>query len=198
MIRNTNKVFCCSAVLLVLQACSGGETSKNGESASATTTASPAIQDDASSASAARGPLTLTAADLDGFEKGFRREIELVRAAQDRASKATTPAERGEAIQASFEDRTMADAAPASGLSPERYRLVREAVYGVIETLDFQGNIEGPKQMDMTRADDATKARLSGDAYAVVDPAGAALLKSRLSTIVPVYVEYVNLTVVGG
>src|SRR5687768_13497995 len=177
-------------VIAVLAACGAGDTP-----AVADTTA---VTQEPSSIPANAGPLTLTAVDLDGFEKGFRREIELVRAAQDRASKATTPAERGEAIQASFEDRTMADAAPASGLSPERYRLVREAVYGVIETLDFQGNIEGPKQMDMTRADDATKARLSGDAYSTLDPAGAALLKSRLSTIVPIYVEYVNLTAVGG
>jgi hypothetical protein len=42
------------------------------------------------------------------------------------------------------------------------------------------------------------KARLAADPYSVLDPAGAAALKSRLDRIVPLWVAYINLTAVGG
>ncbi|HVF40393.1 MAG TPA: hypothetical protein VM939_10865 [Gemmatimonadaceae bacterium] len=149
-------------------------------------------------AGATTGPLTITTADLDGFEKGLAREIELVKAAKDRASKATDAQARGEAIQAAFEQNTMAQAAPVTGLSPERYVLVRQRLHELIQTLDFQGKIEGPMSLDTARADAASKARLTSDPYAALDPAGAAALRSRLDRIVPKWVEYVNLTVAGG
>jgi hypothetical protein len=151
-----------------------------------------------STATSANEPFVLTSADLDGFEKGFAREIELVRAAQERSAKATTAQERGEAIQASFEDRTMADAAPVSGLSPARYIEVRKKLTEILQTLDFQGKIEGPMQMDTARASADMKDRLAGDPYASLDPAGAAALKTRLGRIVPLWARYVNLTAVGG
>ncbi len=143
-------------------------------------------------------PLTLTAADLDGFEKGLAREIELVRAAKDRASKATDPKTRGEAIQAAFEQNTMNQAAPMSGLSAERYGVVRQHLHELLQTLDFQGKIDGPMSLDTARADAASKARLASDPYATLDPAGAAALKSRLSRIVSVWVRYITLTIAGG
>ena len=174
-------------IIAGLQACRGND-SRHASDTAQTQEGSPE----------STGPLTLTAADLDGFEKGLRREIELVREGQARSSNATTPQERGEAIQATFETRTIPDAAPASGLPPERYKLVRETVYQLLETLDFQDKIDGPKSMDMTRAGAEMKARMAGDPYAALDPSGAEILKSRLDRIVPIYVEYVNLTVVGG
>jgi hypothetical protein len=97
-----------------------------------------------------------------------------------------------------FETRTIPDAAPASGLSPERYKLVRETLHELLETLDFQGNIDGPKSMDMSRASPETRARLESDPYSALNPASAAALKARLDRIVPIYVEYVTLTAVAG
>jgi hypothetical protein len=142
--------------------------------------------------------LTLTTADIDGFEKGIARETELVRAAQQKSSAATTSKERGEAIQAGFEINTIPAAAPATGLSADRYKLVRETLSTLLTTLDFQGKIDGPQSIDTSRADALMKARLAADPYSVLDPAGAAALKSRLDRIVPLWTEYINLTAVGG
>ena len=146
----------------------------------------------------ANAPMTLSAADIDGFEKGLKREIEIVKEGKIRASKAMTSVERGNAIQSTFEENTMKEAVPASGLSFERYHLVRGTLSRLLTTLDFQGKIDGPQSVDTTLADSAMKARLASDPYSVLDAQSAQLLKSRLNEIVPTWVEYVNLTVVGG
>ena len=174
--------------LACLAACSTKEVSDS---------SSPPAQQ-ATSASATETPVTLTAADIDGFEKGLKREIELVKDGHDRASKAITAVERGNAIQSTFEENTMKEAVPASGLSFERYHLIRGVLGKLLTTLDFQGKIDGPQSVDTALADSAMKARLSSDPYVVLDPAGANLLKSRLSEIVPIWVEYVKQTVVSG
>lgn len=144
------------------------------------------------------GVLTLSAADLAGFEKGLARELELVRAASARNLNAPTPEERAAAREAMLPDKTIAEAAAVTGLSPERYRVVRERLHGILRTLDFQGKIDGPMSMDTTRASPEMRQMLASDAYAALDPAGAAALKARIDRIVPVWAEYVNLTAVAG
>jgi hypothetical protein len=104
-------------------------------------------------------PLELTSDTLDAYERGLKKEIEAVRAAQQRSGTATTAQERGEAIQASFEDATIPPGAAAAGLSVEQYRGLRETVNGIFRTLDFQGRIDGPLSIDLSRADAATKER---------------------------------------
>lgn len=178
-------------------ACSGDKTADAVDTGAAATAAGAPAGDAQASEVAAR-PLTLTAADLDGFEKGIARETQLVKEAQERSRTATTPQARGEAIQAAFEDNTIAAAAPVTGLSPERYKLVRETLGTIMTTLDFQGKIDGPQSVDTALAGPAMKARLSSDPYATLDPAGAEALKARLGRITPVWVEYITLTAVGG
>lgn len=151
-----------------------------------------------SSVPESNAPMSLSAADIDGFEKGLKREIEIVKEGKIRASKAMTSVERGNAIQSTFEENTMKEAVPASGLSFERYHLVRGTLSRLLTTLDFQGKIDGPQSVDTTLADSTMKARLASDPYSVLDAASAQLLKSRLNEIVPTWVEYVNLTIVGG
>lgn len=143
-------------------------------------------------------PMTLTAADFDGFEKGMKHEIALVEDAHHRASTATSPQERGNAIQSAFEENTMAAAVPVSGLSLERYRLVRQTLSRILVTLDFQEKIDGPQSVDTTLADSAMKARLKSDPYSALDAASAVALKARLSRIAPVWIEYAKLTAVNG
>lgn len=143
-------------------------------------------------------PVSLTAADIDGFEKGIARETQLVREGQERARKAVTPVERGNAIQSTFEENTMAGAIPASGLSLERYRLVRQTLSRLLTTLDFQGKIDGPQSVDTAHADAEMKARLASDPYAALDPASAELVKSRLDGLVKGWIEYITLTAVSG
>ena len=144
------------------------------------------------------GPITLSAADFDGFEKGIAREAQLVREATATAASAATPQERGAAIQAGFEQNTMAAAAPVTGLSAERYKLVRETLSRILTTLDFQGKIEGPQSLDTSRADAATRERLRSDPYLELDSASAAELKSRMSRIAPLWIAYINLTALAG
>ena len=95
-------------------------------------------------------------------------------------------------------EKTIVEAAPVTGLSPDRYREVCEKLHGILRTLDFQGKIDGPMSMDTTRATPEMRQMLSSDAYAALDPASAAALKARIDRIVPVWAEYVNLTAVAG
>lgn len=143
-------------------------------------------------------PVELTAADLDAFERGFAKEIEVVRAAQKRQESASTPEERSAAAQAQWEDQTEPEGARATGLSPERYRAIRETVTRVIETLDFQGKIEGPKSIDLERSSPEMRQRVEGDAFAGLTTASAAALRARMDRLVPLWVEYVNLIAVAG
>jgi hypothetical protein len=152
----------------------------------------------ASAATSSSGPVALTDADLDVYERGLRKEIELVKAAQERARAATTPQARGEAMQAQWKEQTMPEAARAIGVAPERYRQVRETVHQVLQTLDFQGKIEGPMQMDTAHAPPEMKARLARDPMADLPPASAAALRARLDRLAPVFAEYATLTAVGG
>ena len=139
-----------------------------------------------------------TAADLDAWERGMKKEIELVKAAQARSAAAKTPAERSAAAQAGFETATAPEAARAVGANPKRYLETRRTVDRVLETLDFQGKIPGPKELNLELASDDMKQRLSSDPFVELDPASAALLKERLDRVAPIWIEYTQLTAVGG
>jgi hypothetical protein len=182
------------ALLIVATACGGGDP----ELVTSDTAAKVAADPVNTTQNSAQSLLTLSAADLDGFEKGIARETQLVREAADRASQATTPEARGEAIQAGFETNTIPAAVPATGLSRERYQIVRSTLSTILTTLDFQEKIDGPQSIDPAKADAAMKARLAADPYSALDAASADAFKARLGRIVPVWVEYVRLTAVGG
>jgi hypothetical protein len=142
--------------------------------------------------------IELNADMLNAFERGLRAEIAAVRAAQKRSSEAKTPQERGEAIQASFETATVPIGAAAAGLGVDRYRALRETVDEVFRTLDIQGKIDGPISYDLSRADEATKQRLSRDPFADLPPASADALRAHMDRLVPVWLDYVKLTAVAG
>ena len=173
---------------LLITGCTSSETKTSQDSAAVTSTATdPAAE-----------AITLSAADLDGFEKGLAHEIHLVKEGKEQARRATTAVARGNAIQSTFEENTMAKAVPASGLSLERYRLVRQTLSRLLTTLDFQGKIDGPQSVDTAFADAEMKARIASDPYSALDRSSAELLKGRLDRVVPLWIEYINLTVVGG
>jgi hypothetical protein len=140
----------------------------------------------------------LTGETLDALERGLRRETQLVRDASARSSSATTPEERGRALQDGFPDRTIPIAAAEVGMSAPRYRAVRETVGRVLTALDFQGKIDGPMSVDTANADAALRARLTSDPFAELTPRSADALRARMDRLVPVWIEYVNLTAVGG
>jgi hypothetical protein len=181
-------------LLVMMTACTSADTKATTDSAMRTYDAETGAPATPTRSSA----ISLTETDLDGFEKGLAREIYLVKDGQLRAQRATTPVERGNAIQSTFEENTMAKAVPESGLPLERYRLVRQTLSRLLTTLDFQGKIDGPQSVDTAHADAEMKARLASDPYSALDPASAELVKGRMDRIVPLWIEYINLTVVGG
>ena len=180
--------------VLTLAACGGG-----GAGTGDTTAAvAPAAGDAPASASGAETAYAFTEADLDAWERGLAREIELVREAQARASAATTPQARGEATQAQWAETTVPQAAQSLGAAGANYAATRRTVHRVLETLDFQGKIDGPMELDTTRVAPEQRARLTMDPYAELAPASAAALKARLDRVVPRWIEYVKLTAVAG
>ena len=184
-------------VLTLLAAgCGGG-----GSGDAADTAAGAATGDAAPAAAAASGEeaaYAFTEADLDAWERGLAKEIELVRAAQARANAATTPQARGEATQAQWAEQTIPQAAQSLGAAGANYAATRRTVHRVLETLDFQGKIDGPMSLDTTRVAPEQRARMTMDPYGELAPASAAALKARLDRVVPRWIEYVNLTAVAG
>lgn len=141
---------------------------------------------------------TIIAQDLDGFEKGLAEEIRLVKEGKERAARASSPTERGNAIQSTFEENTTRSAIPVSGLSFERYHQVRDLMGRLLTTLDLQDRIPGPQSVDTAFADSTMKARLNSDPYNELDSASAQLIQSRLDRIAPMWIEYTKLTIAGG
>ena len=187
------KAFGLVVLIVSLAGCSG-DAKTSADSVAATAPEATVASEPASES----GPVTLTAADLDGFEKGIVRETHLVREGQVRAGKAVTPVERGNAIQSTFEENTITGAIQASGLSLERYRLVRQTLSRLLTTLDFQGKIDGPMQIDLSRVDEATKARIARDPFTDLSPESAAALRAAMDRLVPIWIEYVKMTAVAG
>ena len=182
------------ALVVSVAGCSGGRSD-----------AVPAADSARSVPSALRTPATnvespfeLTDADLDAYARGMQKEIELVKAARARADSAKTPEERGAATQAAFETATAPAAAQAIGAPLERYQATRRAVNRVFETLDFQGKIPGPMQIDTARASPEMKKRLHSDPFDDLTPASAAALRARLDSLSRVWIEYVNLVALNG
>jgi hypothetical protein len=79
-----------------------------------------------------------------------------------------------------------------------RYRQVRATVNRVLQTLDFQGKIDGPQEIDAANASPELKQRLASDPFAELAPASAAALRARLDAVVQAYVGYMNLVAVNG
>jgi hypothetical protein len=142
--------------------------------------------------------IVFTAGDVAALEKGLAREADMVRAARERGNNATTPEERGKAAQDEWEDQTIPAGAQAAGLSVERYREVRETVTHVLETLDFQGKIDGPLEIDVEHAAAEMKQRLAVDPFTQLATASVVALRARMGTIVPVWVHYMQLTALNG
>jgi hypothetical protein len=189
------------SVLLLAAACGKKDDGTNGQPSDATVAQSAASSSETASPSAASGqsaPAELTSANLDAYALGIAKEIELVRAAQERAKTATTPQARGEAMQAQWEDQTIPGGAEAAGLSPDSYRQVRRTVHHVLRTLDFQGKIDGPMQMDTARATPEMKKQLASDPMSELSASSRTALEARMNTLVPLWIQYVNLTAVAG
>ena len=182
------------ALITIAVACSGGSDADTGSVSDSASGASSA----AATPAAGDAAFAFTDADLDAYERGLRKEIELVHAAKARGDSAKTPAERGAASQAAFETTTAPEAAKAIGASVERYEATRRTVHRVFETLDFQGKIAGPMELDTANAPPEMKQRLTSDPFAELPPASAAALRARMEALSSVWIEYMKLVAVAG
>jgi len=184
-------------VLLIatLAACSAG---RSDATPSGDTTRAPAASAVSTPSTNVETPFAFTDADLDAYEKGLRKEIELVKAAKARGDSAKTPEEHGAASQAGFETATAPAAAQAIGSPVDRYQATRRSVNRVFETLDFQGKIPGPMEIDTARASPDMKKRLAGDPLDELPAASAAALRARLDALSRVWIEYMTLVAVNG
>jgi hypothetical protein len=161
------RILACLVMSATLVAC--GRSESRAGSAATTPEPPPPAQVTAEPDIAER-PFAFTAADLDAWERGMKKEIELVKAAEARAAAAKTPEERSRASDAATETKTAAEAARAVGADPERYIRTRRTVDRVLETLDFQGKIPGPKELNLDAASEEMRQRLAQDPFAELDP----------------------------
>lgn len=188
-----------SILLALLAAC--GESETGAESAGEAVRETAIVENPeqpADDTPTASGRIDFTEADLDLYERAFAKEIEIVRAAGERARSAATAQERGAAMQAQWESESIPAAARAAGVSEERYKYVREAVHDLFRTLDFQGKIDGPMEMDMSRASEEMKAKLAKDPFDALTPSAVSALRARMDRLVPQWAEYVRMTAVAG
>jgi len=178
---------------LALAACSGGDARiDDTETAGALATAQLTRE------TAAAERIVLSAADVDAFARGLRREAEAVRESRRLAMAATTPAERGRATQMGFEQATIPEGARAAEMAVERYAAVRETITTVLQTLDLQGRIAGPMEIDTTLASPEMRRRLARDPLSTLPAASAEAIRARLRALEQVWQEYAGLTAVNG
>lgn len=183
-------MLCVTVGLASVVACGGG--GDTNDAATAQPSAAPAV------ANTTTGGASFTAADLEAYGKGMAREVAAVRDAEKAEAAATDAAARGRAMQMKWDTATIPQGAEAAGLPVERYRAVREAVNEVFKTLDFQGKIDGPMQIDLSRVDEATRARIARDPFTDLSPESAAALRAAMDRLVPIWIEYVKMTAVAG
>jgi hypothetical protein len=169
-----------------------------GLAAAPTSAASAAPAAATTLAGAAQAPVAFTAAELAAYERGIAREAALVQEARARGRAARTPAERSAAAQAEWDAATIPGGAQAAGLSVARYRQVRATLHRVLSTLDFQGKIDGPQEIDPSAASPEMKRRLAADPIAELAPASAAALRARMDGVARAYIAYMTLVAVNG
>ncbi len=147
---------------------------------------------------APRRPATFTASDVDAYQKGFAREIELIRTAQQQARSSRGPDRFGGGMQAGDSPATIAEAAKAAGMTPARYRDVRDTINDVLRVLDVQGKIPGPMSMDLSQLSPEQRKKYERDPMADLSPESASALRSRLDKLAPLWADYINMTAVAG
>ena len=189
--RGAHVLACLIAVLLTACGGPGGERAASSRAEQPFPTAAPGGRP-------SEAPFVFTSSDLDALETGLAKETDLVLAARERVKSARVPDERAAAVRDQWETATAPKAAAAIGADPMRYLATRRAVDRVLETLDLQGKIPGPRKANPELASPELKRRLDSDAFADLPPSSAEALKSHLDRIVPVWIRYTTLTAVNG
>jgi hypothetical protein len=173
-------------------ACSRGDADANDSAAQADTAAAPAASSPAPTASATPSPpASLTADDIDRWEKGMAAELEAVRKAGEQLKTAKTGNDTLTAMMGSNEMSTRDAGASAAGVDPERYQLIRStlsSVVGQMAPLEQEMNVSSlpaSAVAELKKSRDEGLARataeLSPQLVEALKPRAAALRKQDLT-----------------
>jgi len=185
--RTTLRVL---AAVAFLTACSRPDKPDTADSAAAapdtaaTTTA-------ATASPANNTPASLTADDIDRWQKGMDAELEAVRKAGHDLEAAKTSNDTLTAIMAANEMSTRDAGAKAAGVDPERYQLIRTTLSSVVGNMAPIENEMNLKDMPASAVAELKKGReaslaqatasLSPDLVKALEPRAAALRKQDLT-----------------
>ena len=108
------------ALALMTSACGGADDENTADEAPPADL--PAQDVGAGQTPATESATPLTTADFDAYERGIRKEKEILEELVKKAAATTKTEEKMELMMAAMEDQTMDDGARAAGLSLDRYR----------------------------------------------------------------------------
>lgn len=143
----------------------------------------------ASSTDGAKEAIELTPALLEGYAKGLRKEVEIIRRPGRGTHYGVTVSKHGDEGP---------EVVAASGLSHEQYRAVQDVINRIFTTLNFQGKIGPPRSIDLERADPMWRERLAGDPFDELSPSSAQALRDHMDILVPPWSEIIRMTAQNG
>lgn len=136
--------------------------------------------------------VAFSGADVDAFQRGFKEELAYLH------KPPKTAANRFGDVTEEAKGAAVAVGAKASGLDANKYRQMHDAILTVLRTLDAQGKIPGPVQVDLSRVSAEQRKQLERDPFLDLPAASASALRARLQALTPMWAEYIGLTAVAG
>jgi hypothetical protein len=136
--------------------------------------------------------VAFTAADVDAFQRGFKEELPYLHKPPKTASN------RFGDVTEEAQQAAMGVGAKAAGLDLNRYRQLHDVILNVLRTLDIQGKIPGPVQVDMSRVSPEQRKQLERDPFVDLPGPSATALREKVGQLAPMWVEYINMTAVAG
>ena len=177
--------------LTVAAACSGGDSNASDDSAVAQADSASSAATAAPAPSTPTGPASLTADDIDRWQKGMDAELEAVKKASDQLTSAKTGNDTLSALMATNDMSTRAAGATAAGVDEERYQLIRSTLSSVVGQMAPIEQEMDVSKLPATAVAELKKSREAGLAQATVDlspqlvdalrPRAAALRKQDLT-----------------
>ena len=151
------RVAIAAAITLTMAACGGSddEQATDEQPADATSQEAAPTQD-----MSAAGSVPLTSADIDAYERGMKKEMEIVQDLVKQAEGPTDDAKQLQLMTAALEDQTMDDGAQAAGIPLERYRDLRNRMTEVLSASSL--SIMGAALREQARQSEAQLNEFAG------------------------------------
>lgn len=203
-----------AALLISLLAGCGGadpggsapaDDSGNSPQASGVAEEAPATGGPAAASPDAAETFVLSAADVAAYERGLRREVEMLEAAEERLGQAERDEDRLEILGDIQPQELRRAGAAAAELAEGRYELIANAVNDVLGKLDMGEATRQmmPSEEDLAEMPPEVRERVEenvrqmqaafGDPYEGLDQAAAAALEARVDEIRRLRAEHLGL-----